>query len=149
MVEIDVQPTSDGRLVVFHDAGLDCRTDGHGTTREQPLAALQALDVGHGYTADGGQTWPFRGEGVGLIPVLEEVFDAFPDAPFVLDLKTGETDLIVAFLDGLTASRRALLWVYGAPAPVEVVAARFPEVRTFIWGQSIGCLKGYLRTGWR
>ena len=33
-VEIQVQPTSDGQMVLFHDATLDCRTDGHGPVRE-------------------------------------------------------------------------------------------------------------------
>ena len=30
------------------------------------LEELQRLDVGYGYTSDGGETFPFRGSGVGL-----------------------------------------------------------------------------------
>ena len=62
-VELDIQPTTDGRFAVFHDWTVDCRTEGHGVTREHSLAELQALDIGHGYTADGGETFPFRGQG--------------------------------------------------------------------------------------
>ncbi len=36
IVELDVHPTTDGRFAVFHDWTLDCRTDGHGVTRERP-----------------------------------------------------------------------------------------------------------------
>jgi glycerophosphoryl diester phosphodiesterase len=73
MVEFDVHPTTDGHFVVFHDWTLDCRTDGHGVTREHSLAELEALDIGYGYTADGGKTHPFRGQGIGLMPTLSEV----------------------------------------------------------------------------
>ena len=58
IVELDVHPTTDGHFAVFHDWTLDCRTDGHGGTREHSLAELKKLDIGHGYTADGGR--PFR-----------------------------------------------------------------------------------------
>ena len=78
-VEIDVHPTTDGQLAVFHDWTLDCRTDGHGVTRAHSLAELKKLDIGYGYTADGGKTFPFRGRGVGLMPSLTDVLDAFPE----------------------------------------------------------------------
>ena len=65
IVEFDIHPTTDGHFVVFHDWTLDCRTDGHGVTREHSMAYLKKLDIGHGYTADGGKTFPFRGKGIG------------------------------------------------------------------------------------
>ena len=68
VVEFDVHPTTDGKFAVFHDWTLDCRTEGKGVTREHTLAELKALDIGYGYTADGGKTFPFRGKGVGLMP---------------------------------------------------------------------------------
>ncbi len=59
MVEIDVAPTKDGKMVLFHDWTVDCRTNGKGETRDLTLAELKALDIGYGYTADGGKTYPF------------------------------------------------------------------------------------------
>ena len=82
IVELDVHPTTDGQFAVFHDWTLDCRTDGHGVTREQTMASLKRLDIGYGYTADGGRTFPFRGKGVGLMPTLGEVLSAFPSSAF-------------------------------------------------------------------
>ncbi len=78
IVEFDVHPTTDGHFAVFHDWTVDCRTDGKGVTREKTLAELKALDIGYGYTADGGKTFPFRGQGVGLMPSLDEVLARFP-----------------------------------------------------------------------
>ena len=73
IVELDVHPTKDGQFAVFHDWTLDCRTDGSGVTREKTMEELKKLDIGYGYTADGGKTYPFRGKGVGLTPTLDEV----------------------------------------------------------------------------
>jgi len=57
---IDIHPTSDGQFVVFHDMIVDCRTNGHGVTRDLPLAALKKLDIGYRLTPDHGGTYPFR-----------------------------------------------------------------------------------------
>src|SRR5918994_865281 len=40
IVELDVHPTTDGPIAVFHDWTLDCRTDGRGVTRERSFAEL-------------------------------------------------------------------------------------------------------------
>src|SRR3712207_6227992 len=61
---LDVQPTADGHAVIFRDESLECRTNGTGRVSERPLAYLKALDVGFGYTPDGGRTFPLRGRGV-------------------------------------------------------------------------------------
>lgn len=46
MVELDVQMTRDGRLVVFHDARLERTTNGTGRVIETPYAKLARLDAG-------------------------------------------------------------------------------------------------------
>ena len=87
LVELDVHSTADGEVVVFHDWTVDCRTEGNGETRAHTLAELKGLDAGYGYTSDGGKTYPFRGQGVGLIPSLREVLLAFPQQRFFLNQK--------------------------------------------------------------
>jgi glycerophosphoryl diester phosphodiesterase len=91
-VELDVHRTTDDRFAVFHDWTLDCRTDGSGVTHEHTLSELQRLDVGYGYTADGGKTFPFRDTGVGMMPSLEQVLDTFPDRALVIDMKTNDAE---------------------------------------------------------
>ena len=44
-VELDVQASSDGGLVVFHDLRLDRLTPARGTLRTRPLAELRALEI--------------------------------------------------------------------------------------------------------
>jgi glycerophosphoryl diester phosphodiesterase len=88
IVELDIHPTTDGQFAVFHDWSLECRTEGKGVTREQAMSYLKTLDVGYGYTADGGKTFPFRGTGVGLMPTLDEVLQAFPDKRFLINVKS-------------------------------------------------------------
>ena len=59
-IAIDIMPTADGKIALFHDAALDCRTDGHGPASAATMAQLKALDAGYGYSADGGQSFPLR-----------------------------------------------------------------------------------------
>ena len=59
-VELDVQPTADGELVVLHDATLDRTTNGVGEVRGLPLASIRGLSAG--YPSRFGTTW--KGERV-------------------------------------------------------------------------------------
>jgi glycerophosphoryl diester phosphodiesterase len=88
MVEMDVVPTADGRIAIFHDWTLDCRTNGKGDTRKKTLAELKALDIGHGYTADGGKSFPFRGKRKDRIPSVEEAVAALPATPILFHFKS-------------------------------------------------------------
>ena len=47
-IEVDVQPTRDGALVVIHDETLERTTDGAGRVDAHTLAELRALDAGDG-----------------------------------------------------------------------------------------------------
>lgn len=133
LVEIDVHVTTDGQFAVFHDWTVDCRTEGQGETRAHSMAQLKQLDVGYGYTADGGRTFPFRGKGVGLMPSLAEVLAAFPDRRFVINVKSrdpAEGRALAAALLKYPPAQRARLVVYGGDEPVAEVRSRLPEVRT-------------------
>jgi glycerophosphoryl diester phosphodiesterase len=46
MVELDVQMTRDGRLVIFHDERLERTTNGHGVLRRARFADVARLDAG-------------------------------------------------------------------------------------------------------
>lgn len=132
-VEIDLHRTVDGRLVVFHDWTVECRTEGEGVTNQQTLADLQRLDVGYGYTADGGATYPLRGRGVGLMPALPEVLAAFPRAHFILDDKDGDAatrTILGDYLASLAPEDQARLSYWGPGYPE--IKARAPEVQPYL-----------------
>ncbi|WP_316191201.1 MULTISPECIES: glycerophosphodiester phosphodiesterase family protein [unclassified Bradyrhizobium] len=151
IVEFDVHPTTDGQFAVFHDWTLDCRTDGKGVTREHAMTALRQLDIGYGYTADGGRTFPFRGKGVGLMPSLDEVLAAFPDKAFLINVKSNdpaEGRLLADALARLPGARRARLTVYGGDAPIATLRASLPDLKVMSRGMLKSCLVRYLGYGW-
>lgn len=151
VVELDVHPTTDGEFAVFHDWTLDCRTDGNGVTRAQTMAKLKTLDIGYGYTADGGKTFPFRGKGVGLMPALSEVFAAFPDKKLLINVKSRDPDegeRLAGVLNALPAERRRTIMVYGGNEPIEVIRRLTPDVRTVSRGAIRSCLTRYIGYGW-
>lgn len=67
-IEIDVQRSKDGQLVVIHDTTVDRTTDGTGKVGELTLEQLRSLDAG---SFKGEQ---FAGE---RIPTFDEVLDRF------------------------------------------------------------------------
>jgi glycerophosphoryl diester phosphodiesterase len=151
IVEFDVHPTTDGAFVVFHDWTLDCRTDGKGVTREHSLAQLKALDIGYGYTADGGRTYPFRGKGVGLMPTLDEVLAAFPERRFLINVKSDdvrEGERLAARLAGLSPHRRSLVMIYGGGKAMDAFHAALPDVTVLGTDAVRPCLLKYLLMGW-
>jgi glycerophosphoryl diester phosphodiesterase len=151
IVELDVHPTKDGQFAVFHDWILDYRTDGQGVTREHTLAELKKLDVGYGYTADGGKTYPFRGKGVGLMPTLQEVLDYFPNRSFLIHIKSNdpkEGELMAGFLRALPAQRLARLTVYGGDKPVAVLKESLPQLRVMSKATLKRALLSYALLGW-
>lgn len=150
-VEFDVHPTTDGHFAVFQDWTLDCRTDGKGVTRQHSLAELKRFDIGYGYTADGGKTFPFRGKGIGAMPTLDEVLAAFPGRGFFIHMKsrdTAEGEKLAARLERLTPEARAKLVVYGNSVPVEAVKRRLPDLHVGASGALKECLLRYIATGW-
>lgn len=151
VVELDVQPTVDGQFAIFHDWTLDCRTDGHGVTREHTMAELKQLDVGYGYTADGGRTYPFRGKGIGLLPSLDEVLRTFPERTFLINVKSNDPDegkkLAVA-LKAYSPERRQSLMVYGGDAPIDELRRNLPDMKAMSRQTLKSCLIRYISYGW-
>jgi len=63
-LELDVQQTKDGQLVVFHDLRMERTTDGRGALRDLTLEQVKQLDAGRWYGPE------FAGE---RVPTFEEV----------------------------------------------------------------------------
>jgi len=151
IVELDIHPTTDGQFAVFHDWTLDCRTNGRGVTREQPMSYLKSLDIGYGYTADGGMTFPFRGKGVGMMPSLGEVLETFPDKRFLINVKSNdptEGEKLAGVLKNLSPEQRASLMAYGGDRPISALSAMSPEIKTMSRNSLKSCLLQYFAYGW-
>ena len=85
-LELDLQLTRDGHLVVIHDFRVERTTDGTGPVASFTLDELRRLDAGFRFTLDGGASFPYRGQGI-QIPTLREVFERFPNLRVNMDLK--------------------------------------------------------------
>lgn len=150
-VELDLQLTSDDAFAVFHDYTLDCRTNAHGVVRDHTLAELQKLDIGWGYSADGGATHPFRGRGIGLMPSLDDVLASFPRGRFLLHLKSREPIEAMRLAERLARLPPAeldRLIVYGSDASMTSLKAALPALRVTSGRSLRECGVRYILLGW-
>lgn len=152
IVELDIHPTTDGKLAVMHDWTIDCRTEGSGMTRSHSMTYLKSLDIGYGYTADGGKSFPLRGRGVGLIPELSEVLAAHPHGRFLVNFKSHEAreaDMLAALMDRHPEWRASVWGVYGGEEPT-LRAANLIGGDLKYWSRRslVDCLARYAATGW-
>jgi glycerophosphoryl diester phosphodiesterase len=115
------------------------------------MSELKAIDIGFGYTADGGRTFPFRGKGIGQMPTLDEVLATFPDRRFLINVKSddvSEGEHLAARLATLPAERRGLLMIYGGGKAMDAFHAALPEVPVLGTDDVRSCLIKYALIGW-
>ncbi|MDN7226611.1 glycerophosphodiester phosphodiesterase [Planococcus sp. N064] len=77
-VEVDVQLTKDGKMVVIHDEKINRTTDGKGYVKDKTLDELQTYDCGSWFSDE------WSGE---RIPTLDEVMDVFQDTAHRLNIE--------------------------------------------------------------
>lgn len=128
LLETDARMTSDGYVVLCHDATVDRTTNGTGPIASKTLAQVQALDAGYRFTRDGGKTFPYRGKGV-KIPTLAEVLSALPHSRFLVEMKDqpGIADPTIKVLKQTNAEDRVLLASFN-PKLMERAEALAPRV---------------------
>ena len=151
VVEFDIQPTTDGEFAIFHDWTLECRTDGKGVTREHTMEELKQLDIGYGYTADHGETYPFRGKGMGLMPTLDEVLTYFPEQSFLIHIKSADPNegkQLAQYLSQFSDNRLENITVYGGDEPIVALKEKLPDLRIMSLATMKSCLLPYLTVGW-
>ena len=84
-IELDVRLTADRVPVVLHDATLDRTTGARGEARSCSFAELTKLDAGARFSSDG-RSFPYRERSI-RIPALQEVLEAFPEVPLLIEIK--------------------------------------------------------------
>lgn len=90
-LELDVHLSSDGVVVVFHDATLDRTTDSTGPVDRRTAAELSRVDAGFRYTDTAGGH-PFRGCGIG-VSTLRAVLRRFTDVPIIIEMKVDHREM--------------------------------------------------------
>lgn len=137
-IELDVQSTADGRIVVLHDETVDRTTNGTGRIVDLSWDRVRGLDAGFHF---GAADSPFRGKGVG-VPLLEEVLDAYPDMVFTVEIKPSTHPAFIETLcsiirskspDRLIVAAEDLNLIKSARQKLPRIPTNFsrPEVRAF------------------
>jgi len=138
VVELDLHATADGVIVSLHDDRVDRTTNGTGLVREMAYAELRQLDAGYRFTRDGGQTFPWRGQGV-TIPTLAEALDELGDVPLSVEIKQ-RAPAIAAAVIALFEARGILdhaVFAAFAPEPIEQIRQLAPDARTAFTSREI------------
>lgn len=122
VLELDVHPSADGRIVVIHDDTVDRTSNGHGLVREKSLKELRKLDFAWRFSLPDSEGYPMRSRGFAA-PTLDEVFDRFKESHFSIDIK--EDDLGFADEVARLVRKRAL-------RDRVVLASFFPRVTAWL-----------------
>jgi len=122
-LEFDVRLSSDGVVVVHHDATLDRTTDGSGPVAAHTADQLARLDAGFHFNG-------FRGLSGG-VPRLDEVLRRYPEARCIIELKTDDLELAVRTINTVSAAdavERVSLGSFGGKVlrAARILAPRIP-----------------------
>jgi len=106
-VEVDLQETADGEIVVLHDQTLDRTTNGRGPVYAQTLAALRTLDAGAWYDPF------FAGT---KVPTLAEVLAnaRAHGGALYLELKSADPDRVWRAVTAAGMAERLFFWSFDA-----------------------------------
>ena len=131
MLEMDLELTADGEIVVIHDETVDRTTDGEGRVDSFTLEEIRQLDAAYHWPHDAEET-PYRGEGV-RIPTLEEVLETFPEMPLLLEPKRESVDaeLLIEYLETFDRVEDTLIGAFEDEI-LEDVRAVDPDIATGI-----------------
>jgi glycerophosphoryl diester phosphodiesterase len=147
IVEMDIQRSKDDQFVLFHDATLDCRTNGSGPVSSKTVQELKALDMGYGYSVDEGRTFYLRGHGIGLMPTLDEVLRRFPTQRLMLQFKSNDpydADVLMEHLSRRGARDWSRLIFFGGERPTKRLKELWPNAVVWTDKQAAVCTKLYI-----
>ena len=129
-LELDVHLSSDGTVVVCHDATLERTTDASGTVNRRTAAELSRVDAGYRWV-DAAGNHPFRACSVG-VPTLREVLRRFKDVPIIIDMKVDHREMgqaVAAEVRAASAVERVCAACDGSRA-VRAARAALPGMAT-------------------
>lgn len=127
VIELDIYLTTDGRIVVMHDATTARTTNGTLTVEESTLAQIKALTI-----LDSTGNYP------GLkVPTLDEYFDAFEnlDVQIFIEIKSSKPEIVPVLAE--------LVESYGIGDQISIIAfttAQIERVRVEMPTISVGYL---------
>jgi glycerophosphoryl diester phosphodiesterase len=95
-IEMDLQMTKDGKVVLFHDDNLLRITNIEKRISEVNYSEIKNFDAAYNFRED--LEFPLRGKAL-RIPLLENVFKEFPKAKYLLDIHSKNIEIIEKVID--------------------------------------------------
>ena len=131
----------------MHDDSVDRTTDCSGRINDMTFEEIRQCDAGYNFTADDGETYPYRGMGL-VVPTMVEVFERYPDVAFVIEIKQETPSMVNHFVEVIRehgATDRMIGSAFSDDVLEELRAAA-PELATnmgvnetlVFWGNSFG-----------
>lgn len=127
-IELDLQLTKDGHVVIFHDEELGRTVDGEGFLKDYTLSELKEFDAGYLFK----DLYGFQ-----QIPTLEEYFDLVKNLSIfsVIELKNkklpyeGLEEKVIDMIKAYDLSHRVILCSFN---PVSIIKCQVlaPEIKT-------------------
>lgn len=132
-VEIDVQDTSDGNLLVFHDEELSRTSTGRGAITWQALEPLRRLNAGSHFE-------PFFADQ--KIPTLTEMLDTarLYGGQLYIELKHADPARVIATVTAAKMLDRCFFWSYDR-SRLQSLRAVSPQARIMLRRQDIPTLE--------
>ncbi len=116
------------------------------------MAELQRLDIGHGYSADGGKTHPLAGSPRQHIGSLDEANQVLRHIPMLYNLPGEDAQAGERLAAALKASGRDVERVgdafVGKAGPIAAIRQAYPGAWAWTWEEAETCASDYTRIGW-
>lgn len=134
MLEIDLNLSADGVVMVIHDGLIDRYANGTGAVSDYTVDELKAFDAAYWWPYLHGQAretrdarpdadFPYRGRGI-TFPTLDEVLVEFPDLPINMEIKP-------PFQPGLVRATGETLRRHGRGTNVIVASSNHANMELF------------------
>ena len=112
ILEMDLQITKDGKVIVLHDDSLDRTTNGKGEVSRLSYEEISQFDGGFRFNNDKGE-FPFRDQGI-KVPLFENILEEFSQIFLNIELKGNNRKLIQKAADLINQYKAANRILVGA-----------------------------------
>ncbi|WP_226663347.1 glycerophosphodiester phosphodiesterase [Microbulbifer aggregans] len=146
-LEMDLNLTADGHLILIHDPTVDRTTEGQGLVIDKSLEELQKLNAAYHWSRDG-ETFPYREKPLRFV-TIDEVFSAIPNTPMIIELKNRElhaAEALSSAIDRAGCGERVIvssfhhkvIQAFRRLQPLVRTGSTMREALTFFIAQGIG-----------
>ena len=129
MVELDPRSTSDGAIVLMHDATVNATTNGTGSVANMTLAQIKALRMKYR-----GQSSTYKKDGQEIqVPTLLEALLACKDKIYVnLDVKDCKINALMKVIQEADMADQVMIYGYSANEKQEIIEWAYNNMSTWI-----------------